>query len=145
MTKQQNKMFHGYLTGKPYPRDTHENQLSPSCHDSSHSSHVQYTLGSISKSFCHFYMTPVHIFRGRNYISCAHLQGERYSIGEMHIPRGRRNYVNKKTLFCFFLFMVVFLFALWCFELYLVSMFCCFHCIVFVCQKCIHPYAIVLY
>ena len=75
-------MFRGYLTGKPYPRDTHENQLSPSCHDSSHSSHVQYTLGSISKSFCHFYMTPVHILRGRNYISCAHLQGR-------DIPQGR--------------------------------------------------------
>ena len=40
--------------------------------------------------FCHFYMTLVHILRGRNSISHAHLQGERYSIGEMHIPRGRR-------------------------------------------------------
>ena len=41
MTVQQNKMLHGYLVGRPYPRDTHENQLSPSCPDSSHSNHVQ--------------------------------------------------------------------------------------------------------
>ena len=41
--------------------------------------------------FCHFYMTLVHILRGRNSISHAHLQGERYFIGEMHIPRGRRH------------------------------------------------------
>ena len=41
--------------------------------------------------FCHFYMTLVHILRGRNSISHAHLQGERYSIGEMHIPRWRRH------------------------------------------------------
>ena len=52
--------------------------------------------------FCHFYMTLVHILKGRNSISHAHLQGERYSIGEMHIPRGRRHCVNQKTLLCLF-------------------------------------------
>ena len=41
--------------------------------------------------FCHRYMTLMHIFRGKNSISHAHLQGERYSIGEMHIPMGRRH------------------------------------------------------
>ena len=41
--------------------------------------------------FCHFYMTLMHILRGRNSISRAHLQGERYFIGEMHISRGRRH------------------------------------------------------
>ena len=90
--------------------------------------------------FCHFYMTLVHILRERNSISRAHLQGERYSIGEMHIPRGRRHYINKKTLFC-----LCFLFALWCFELCLVSMLCCSYCIVFVCWTCILLYAIVLH
>ena len=50
--------------------------------------------------FCHFYMTFVYILRGRNSISHAHLQGERYSIGEMHIPRGRRHCVSQKTFFC---------------------------------------------
>ena len=55
-------------------------------------------------------------------------RGGRYSIGEMHIPRGRRLWVNKKTLFCLFLFMFVFL-----------------YCIVFVYWTCIHPCAIVLY
>jgi len=34
------------------------------------------------------------------YDSCAHLQGERYSIRGMHIPRERRHCVNKKTFFC---------------------------------------------
>ena len=98
-----------------------------------------------TEEFCHFYMTLVHILRGRNSISRAHLQGERYSIGEMHIPRGRRHCVNKKTLFCLCFFMFVFLFDFWCFELCLVSMLCCSHCIVFVCWSCIHPYAIVLH
>ena len=36
-------MFRGCLAGRPYPRDTRENQLSPSCPYSSHSSHVQGT------------------------------------------------------------------------------------------------------
>ena len=40
MTDWQNKMFHGYLVGRPYMWDIRENQLSPSCLDSSHSSHV---------------------------------------------------------------------------------------------------------
>ena len=39
--------------------------------------------------FCYFYITLVHILRGRNSISCALLQGERYSIGEIRIPKGR--------------------------------------------------------
>ena len=41
--------------------------------------------------FCHFYMTLVHILKGRNSISHAHLQGDRYPVGEMHIPRGKRH------------------------------------------------------
>ena len=43
-----------------------------------------------TKVFFHFYMTLVHILRGKNSISHVHLQGERCSIGEMHIPRERR-------------------------------------------------------
>ena len=46
---------------------------------------------SIPEYFCHFYISLMHILRGRNSISHAHLQGERYSIREMHIPRGRRH------------------------------------------------------
>ena len=34
-------MFRGCLAGRPYLRDTSENQLSLFCPDSSHSSHVQ--------------------------------------------------------------------------------------------------------
>ena len=40
MTNWQNRIFRGYLAKRPYPRDTHENQLSPSCPNSSHSSYV---------------------------------------------------------------------------------------------------------
>ena len=36
-------MFRECLAGSPYPRATHETQLSPSCLDSLHSSHVQGT------------------------------------------------------------------------------------------------------
>ena len=43
------------------------------------------------KVFCHFYMTLVYILKGRNSISHAHLQGERYFIRDMHIPRERRH------------------------------------------------------
>ena len=43
MTVQQNKIFRGYLTGRPYPWDTRKNQLSPSFPDSLHSNHVQGT------------------------------------------------------------------------------------------------------
>ena len=50
----------------------------------------------------------------------------------MHIPRGRRHCVNRKTLFCLCFIMFVFLFALWCFELCLVSLLYYFHCIMFV-------------
>ena len=44
-----------------------------------------------TRVFFHFYMTLVHIFRGRHSISHAYLQGERYYIREIHIPRGRRH------------------------------------------------------
>ena len=50
----------------------------------------------------------------------------------MHISTERRHCVNKKTLFYLFFFMFVFLFALWYFELCLVSILCCSHCIMFV-------------
>ena len=45
----------------------------------------------VYREFCHFYMTLVHILRRRNCISHAHLQGERYSIREMHRRKGRRH------------------------------------------------------
>ena len=48
----------------------------------------KYTLEQYAREFCHFYMTFVPILWGGNFISCAHLQGERYFIREMHIPRG---------------------------------------------------------
>ena len=60
----------------------------------------EYTRDECTREFCHFYMSHVHIPRGRNSISHARLQEERYSIGKMHKPRGRRHCANKKTLFC---------------------------------------------
>ena len=44
-------------------------------------------------------MTLVHILRRRNYISCAHLQGERYSIGDMHIQGGEDIELIRKLYF----------------------------------------------
>ena len=51
----------------------------------------EYTLEQYTREFCHLYMILVHILTGINSISCAYEQGERYSIGEMHIPRERRH------------------------------------------------------
>ena len=89
--------------------------------------------GEYTREYCHFYMTLMHILKGRN------------SIGEIHIPRGRRHLFMRKTCFILFYIMFVFLFSLWCFELLLVSMLCCSHRIVFICWTFIHPYAIMLY
>ena len=51
----------------------------------------EYNLEQYTGEFFHLYMTLMHILRGRNSISYAHEQRERYSIGEMHILRGRRH------------------------------------------------------
>ena len=76
------------------------------------------------------------------WLLCTSLRGEILFL--VHICRGKDiplrrciyqggedNCINKKTLFCLCFFKFVFLFALWCFELCLVSMLCCSHCIVF--------------
>ena len=44
-------MFRGCLVGRLYLRDTCENQLSPSCPNSSHSSHVQGTCITSRKAY----------------------------------------------------------------------------------------------
>ena len=41
--------------------------------------------------------------------------------------------------------MFVFLLSLWCFELLLVSMLCCYHNMVFMCWTYIHPLCLFLY
>ena len=51
MTVWQNRMFRGCLAGRLYLRDTCENQLSPSCPNSSHSSHVQGTWITSRKAY----------------------------------------------------------------------------------------------
>ena len=51
MTIWQNRMFRGCLAGRLYLRDTCENQLSPSCPNSSHSSHVQGTCITSRKAY----------------------------------------------------------------------------------------------
>ena len=91
----------------------------------------------------HFYMTHVHIFRGRNSTSCTFVGGE--SPRREAYTKGEKIYFYKKTLFCLVLPYACFLIALWCFELHLVSMLCCSHRILFMCWTCIHPYVIVLY
>ena len=96
----------------------------------------------------HFYMTHVHILRGRNSTSCTFV-GEEIHRGRN--PQGRCIYQGgedifyEKTLFCLVLPYACFLVALWCFELCLVSMLCCSHRIMLMCWTCIHPYVIVLH
>ena len=99
----------------------------------------EYT-GEYTIVFRHFYMTHVHIFRGRNSNSCTFVGGESH--------RGDAYTKGEKTFFLwenFVLLYACFLIALWCFELHFVSMLYCSHYIVFMCWTCIHPYAIVLY
>ena len=48
--------------------------------------------------FCHFYITLVHILRERNFISHAHLQGERYSVGGEIFHRRDAYTKEEKTL-----------------------------------------------
>ena len=64
---------------------------------------------------------------------------------ERCIHQGGEDIFFEKTLFCFVLLYACFLIVLWCFKLYLVSMLCCSHRIVFMCWKCIYSYVIVLY
>ena len=99
---------------------------------------IEYT-----KVYHHFYMTHVHIFRGRNSTLCTFVGGES-PRGEAY-TKGEKIYFYEKTLFCLVLPYAFFLITLWCFELHLVSMLCCSHRIVFMCWTCIHPYVIVLY
>ena len=96
-----------------------------------------------TRVFRYFYMTHMHILRGRNSTSCTFVGGE----------NRRRDAYTKgvKTLF-FWENVILFRFTLclfsrclWCFEFCLVSMLCYSHCIMLMCWTCIYLYAIVLY
>ena len=93
--------------------------------------------------FRHFYMTHVHILKGRNSTSCTFIGGESHK-GDAY-TKGEKTFFYEKTVFCLVLLNACFLVDLWCFELLLVSILCCSHHIVFMCWTCIHFYAIVLY
>ena len=93
--------------------------------------------------FGYFYMTLVHILRGRNSISGTFVRGEIHR-GDAY-TKGKKTFLFKKTLLCLFYSLLFSCFALWCFEWCLVSMLFCSHHIMFVCWTCFHPYAIVLY
>ena len=90
----------------------------------------EYT-GEYTGLYCHFYMTYVHALRGSNFTSCTFVGGESHR-GDAY-TKGEETFFYEKTLF----YCACFLVALWCFELYLVSMLCCSHRIVFVCWTCI--------
>ena len=96
-----------------------------------------------TRVYRHFYMTHMHIFRGRNSISCTFVKGESHR-GDAY-TKGKKYIFYEKTLFCFVLYYACFLVALWCFKLLLVSMLCCSHHIMLMCWTYIYPYAIVLY
>ena len=91
----------------------------------------------------HFYMTYVHILRGRNFTLCTFVEGESHR-GDAYI-KGEKTSFYEKTLFCFVLLYACFLVALWYFELSFVSMLCCPHRIVLICWTCIYSYVIVFY
>ena len=75
-----------------------------------------------TKVYHHFYMTHVHIFRGKNSTSCTFVGGE--SLRGEAYTKGEKIYFYEKTLFCLVLPYAFFLITLWCFELHLVSMLC---------------------
>ena len=90
----------------------------------------------------HFYMTHMHILRGRNSTLCTFVKGESYR-GDAY-TKGEKTCFMRKSC-CLVLPYACFLVALWYFELLLVSILYCSHHIVFICWTCIHLYAIVLY
>ena len=100
-------------------------------------------IGEYTGVFCHFYMTIVHILKGKNFTSWTFVRGESHR-GDAY-TKGEMTSCFEKTLFCFVLYFSCFLVALWCFELRLVSLLCCSYCIMLMCWICIHPYIIVLY
>ena len=98
--------------------------------------------GEYTKVYCHFYMTHVHILRGRNSISCTFV-GRKSHKGDVYTKREKTSFL-RKPCFVLFYFMLIFLLfydALLC----LVSILYCFHRIMLMCWTCILPYVIVLY
>ena len=103
---------------------------------------------SIPMCFRHFYMTHVHILRGRNSTLCTFVGGESHRIDVY--TKGEKTYFfffENLVLFCFTLclFSRCFYSVLSWFELCLVSIICCSHCIILMCWTYIHSYVIVLY
>ena len=96
--------------------------------------------GEYTGVFRHFYMTHVHILRGRNSTSCTFVGGESHS-GDAYTKEEKIFFLENLVLLYACL-----LVALRCFELCLVSsMLCCSHRIILMCWTCIYLYAIVLY
>ena len=59
----------------------------------------------------HFYMTLVHIFKGRNSILCTFVEGK-FHKGNTY-TKGVKTFLFKKILFCFVLLYVCFLVLLY--------------------------------
>ena len=106
--------------------------------------HIFFSFPSSSWFICLF-MTK----RGRVYWCVSSFLYDLWTFvgGESHwrdaYTKGEKTSFLRKP--CFVLLFACFLIVLWCFELYLVSMLCCSHRIVFMCWKCIYSYTIVLY
>ena len=56
--------------------------------------------------FRHFYITHVHILRGRNSTLCTFVRGESHRV-DVYI-KGEKTFFYEKILFCLFYFMLVF-------------------------------------
>ena len=53
-----------------------------------------------TRVYCHFYMTHVHILRGRNSISCTFVGAESHK-GDAYTKREKTSFLRKPVLFCF--------------------------------------------
>ena len=89
--------------------------------------------GEYTGVFHHFYMTHVHILRGRNSTLCTFVEGE--SHWENAYTKGEKTSFYEKTLFCLFYFMLIFLLLYGalsyiqylCFVAFIASCFCVRH------------------
>ena len=65
----------------------------------------EYT-GVYTEVFCHFYITHVHMLKGRNFVSCTFIGGESHR-GDAYTKEENKSFYEK-TLFCLLYIILVF-------------------------------------
>ena len=98
-----------------------------------------------TSEYRHFYMTHMHILRGKNSTSCTFVRGESL-MGDAYTKGEKTFFLRKPCFICFTLCLLSRCFmVLWVrFSIYalLLSLH---HVYDFMCWTCIHPYTIVFY